>query len=168
MTKTVPTRLATALTPALALVLAMLLSPVVHAGPPADKGQGAAHSSQGKGNKGGADETYDDRNGEKGKGNQKDSQKSHDDDRYGDDRDDGNHGQRVSECNHRANERSLKGQDRKEFVEWCVDRGDRYQYDDRRFTQDRSCYRRADEKGLSGDFRRVFISDCLQRQEKKR
>ena len=29
-----------------------------------------------------------------------------------------NRGQSVSDCNHRANERNLKGQDRKEFVGW--------------------------------------------------
>jgi hypothetical protein len=53
-------------------------------------------------------------------------------------------------------------------VEWCTDRGERYQYDDRRYDQDRGCYRRAEERGLSGDFRRVFIQDCLRKQEKNR
>jgi hypothetical protein len=79
-----------------------------------------------------------------------------------------NHGQIVSECNHRANERNLKGQDRKEWVEWCEDRGNRYAYDSRRFDDDRSCYRRADEKGLSGDRRRAWINDCLEKQDAQR
>jgi hypothetical protein len=79
-----------------------------------------------------------------------------------------NHGQVVSECNHRANERSLKGQDRKDWVEWCEERGSRYAYDARRFDGDRSCYRRADEKGLSGDRRRAWINDCLAKQDAER
>ena len=82
--------------------------------------------------------------------------------------DDGNRGQVVSECNHRANAKELKGKERKEYVEWCTDRGERYQYDERRYTQDRSCYRGADEKSLSGDLRSVFIQECLRKLEKKR
>ena len=82
--------------------------------------------------------------------------------------DDGNHGQVVSECNHRANEKKLKGKERQDYVEWCTDHGERHHYDDRRYDQDRSCYRKADDKGLSGDFRRVFIQDCLRKQEKNR
>lgn len=79
-----------------------------------------------------------------------------------------NRGQVVSECNHRANAKELKGKERQEYVEWCTDRGERYQYDERRYTEERSCYRKADDKGLSGDFRRVFLQDCLRRQEKSR
>lgn len=82
--------------------------------------------------------------------------------------DDRNHGQVVSECNHRANTKQLKGKDRQDYVEWCTERGERHHYDDRRYDQDRSCYRKADDKGLSGDFRRVFIQDCLRKQEKNR
>jgi len=74
-----------------------------------------------------------------------------------------NHGQVVSECNHRANERNLKGQDRKEWTEWCEDRGGRYNYDYKRYSSDRNCYQKADNKGLSGDQRRKFINDCLDR-----
>ncbi len=74
-----------------------------------------------------------------------------------------NHGQVVSECNHRANERNLKGQDRKEWTEWCEDRGGRYNYDYKRYSSDRNCYQKADNKGLSGDKRRKFINDCLDR-----
>jgi hypothetical protein len=38
---------------------------------------------------------------------------------------DKNHGQVVSDCNQRANARNVKGQDRKDFVDWCVDRDER-------------------------------------------
>jgi hypothetical protein len=129
------------------LALALLLAPPVQADPPADKGKGNS-ASQGKGGGKSADDRYDD-------------------DRGGS-KDQDNHGQRVSECNQRANDRKLKGHDRKDYVEWCVDRGDRYKYDDRRFDSDRSCYRKADEKGLSGGFRQAFIVDCLDRQDRKR
>jgi hypothetical protein len=122
-----------------ALALGFLLSPVAFAEPPADKGKAAAAAHE------------DDKSGNK---------ERHDDD--------GNRGQVVSDCNHRANEKNLKGKDRQEYVEWCNDRGEHYKYDDRRYDQDRSCYRRAEEKGLSGDFRRAFIQDCLRKLEKNR
>lgn len=72
-----------------------------------------------------------------------------------------NHGQVVSECNHRANERNLKGQDRKEFTEWCESRGARYGYDDNRYSRERECYRKADNKELKGDKRQKFLANCL-------
>lgn len=72
-----------------------------------------------------------------------------------------NHGQVVSECNHRANERKLKGQERKEFTEWCESRGARYGYDDNRYSRERECYRKADSKGLMGDKRPKFLANCL-------
>ena len=81
---------------------------------------------------------------------------------------DGNSGQVTSECNQRANQKQLKGQDRKEYVEWCTDQGERYQYDDRRYDQDRTCYRKAEERGLSGEVRRVFVQECLRKQETSR
>ncbi|HET7202125.1 MAG TPA: hypothetical protein VFI92_02040 [Steroidobacteraceae bacterium] len=121
-----------------AFALTAVLAPVAFAEPPADKGK-AANASQ-------------------------PVSKDHDPARAGD----GNRGQVVSECNHRANAKELKGKERTEYVEWCTDRGERYQYDDRHYTEDRSCYRKADDRGLSGDFRRVFIQDCLRKQEKNR
>jgi hypothetical protein len=79
-------------------------------------------------------------------------------------RDDRNHGQVVSECNHRANDRNMKAQDRKQWVEWCEERGSRYSYDDHRWTAERTCYQRADSKGLSGDKRRKFLDECFENQ----
>ncbi len=72
-----------------------------------------------------------------------------------------NHGQVVSECNHRANERNLKGQDRKDFTEWCESRGARYKYDDRRYDGEKTCYQKANNKGLSGDKRANFLDKCF-------
>jgi psiF repeat len=129
-----------------AVALALTLSAPALADPPAGKGndksaQQGSQEQQGK-------------SGQKGK----DDKASHDD-RYDDK--DSNHGSVVSECNHRANERNLKGQDRKEWTEWCEERGSRYSYDYKRYSTDRNCYQKADNKGLTGDKRRKFINDCL-------
>jgi hypothetical protein len=135
---------------AIALVLAW--SPAAFADPPANKGSQGQGQAQGqsKGNpaehaRGGSDSydhvRYDDKN-----------------------TDSSNHGQVVSECNHRANERNLKGHDRKEWTEWCEERGSRHNYDYQRYSSDRTCYQKADKKGLSGDKRRRFVNDCLGKQ----
>jgi hypothetical protein len=72
-----------------------------------------------------------------------------------------NHGQVMSECNHRANERNLKGQDRKDFVEWCESRGARYKYDYGRYDGEKNCYQKANNKGLTGDKRANFLEKCF-------
>lgn len=72
-----------------------------------------------------------------------------------------NHGQVVSECNHRANEKNLKGHERKDFVEWCESRGAGHKYDDKRYDGEKDCYRKANNKGLSGDKRRNFLEKCF-------
>jgi hypothetical protein len=74
-----------------------------------------------------------------------------------------NHGQVVSECNHRANDRELKGKERQDFVEWCTDKSERHGFEDWRWHDDRACYDKADKKGLSGDSRRDFIRRCVDR-----
>ncbi len=132
-----------------AIALTLALSPTVLADPPAEQGPQNQGQSQGqsKGNsaehaKGDTDSQHDDRYDDKNKGTS-------------------NHGQVVSECKHRANERNLKGQDRKEWTEWCEERGGRYNYDYKRYSSDRNCYQKADNKGLSGDQRRRFINNCL-------
>jgi hypothetical protein len=73
-----------------------------------------------------------------------------------------NHGQVVSECNHRANDRKLKGQERHDFVEWCTDATERHGFDDQRWHEDRACYEQADRKHLSGDARRNFVRGCVE------
>jgi hypothetical protein len=127
-----------------AIALALALSPTVFADPPAGKGQpqGQSQGQSDKHDKGGPASYDDDRYDDKNKGSS-------------------NHGQVVSECNHRANERNLKGQDRKEWTEWCEERGSRHNYDYKRYSSDRNCYQKADNKGLSGDKRRKFINDCI-------
>ena len=82
-------------------------------------------------------------------------------------KDGANHGQVVSECNHRANAKHLKGQDRKDYTEWCESRGARYKYDDNRYSGERNCYQKADKKGLSGDKRANFLDKCFAEHEDK-
>ena len=74
---------------------------------------------------------------------------------------DASHGQVVSDCNHRANDRNLKGQDRKDFVEWCESRGGRHKYDYGRYDGEKSCYQKANNKGLTGDKRQNFLQKCF-------
>ena len=136
---------------ALALAVSLAVPAVVQADPPAGKGkdqgaQSGGYEQPGNSNKQGKG----DGDGDKG--------------RYGGD--DSNHGQVVSECSRRANERNLKGKDRKEWTEWCEERGSRHDYDYGRYSTDRNCYQKADNKGLSGDKRRKFINDCLDRPNK--
>jgi hypothetical protein len=72
-------------------------------------------------------------------------------------------GQAVSECNHRVNERDLKGQDRKDFVGGCLSRqamNDDRMNDDRR-DRYRECHARAADRGLHDASRRQYIEDCV-------
>ena len=139
-----------------AIALALALSPTVFADPPADKGNQGKSQSQSQGQSQGQSKGN---SGAQGKGGTES---------YYDDKNTGssNHGQVVSECNHRANERNLKGQDRKEWTEWCEERGSRHNYDYKRYSSERNCYQKADNKGLSGDKRRKFINDCLDQQNR--
>jgi hypothetical protein len=136
------------------IALAVALSTAAFANPPAGKGppEGAGPQSQPQGQ------------GE-GKGHADDYRRDNNDYRNDGGKDD-NHGQVVSECNHRANERNLKGHDRKEWTEWCEERGTRHSYDYNRYSTDRKCYQKADNKGLNGDKRRKFINDCLDHPKK--
>ena len=111
----------------------------------------AQGQSQGKGQGKGQGQAQDySQYDDKGKGKDKDAYKG-----------DPNHGQVVSECNHRANERNLKGQDRKDFTERCESRGARYKYDDRRYDGEKTCYQKANNKGLTGDKRANFLDKCF-------
>ena len=135
--------------PLMAALLAVGTAQIVAAqGQGQGKGQG---QGQGQG-----DDQYDDKGKDKDKGKGKDADKG-----------DANHGQVVSECNHRANAKNLKGQDRKDYTEWCESRGARYQYDDKRYSGERNCYQKADNKGLSGDKRANFLDKCFAEHEGK-
>lgn len=124
---------------------AALLAPAANADPGNSQGKGQGQSqskgqSQGQGQQG--------QDNDQGNGKSGNSSKD-------------NHGQVVSECNHRANDRKLKGKERQDFVEWCTDSSERHGFYDWRWNDDRSCYQKADNKGLSGDQRRDFIRRCV-------
>jgi len=126
---------------------AALLAPVAHSDPAKSQGQGQGQSqSQGQSQGQGQGKSQHENYGGASSGNPD------------------NHGQVVSECNHRANERKLKGHERNDFVEWCTDSSERHGFDDRRWDGDRNCYQKADKKGLSGDKRKQFVRDCIDRQ----
>jgi hypothetical protein len=73
--------------------------------------------------------------------------------------DDSNRGQVVSACNHRANAGDLKGQDRQDFVDWCVGRGD--PFDEEQANRFPDCNALAAERGLHDEARRDFVNRCL-------
>ena len=161
MTRNIPSLLA-------ALVLGVVLSPAAIADPPANKGkgQGQGQSASQPAGQGGKSQSSYDQEASKGQGKDKSKVDSDDrydpyEDKYKGSKQDANHGQRVSDCNHRANGKQLKGQERKNYVEWCIDNGERYKYDDKRWTGSRNCYQKADDRNLSGDERRRYINSCL-------
>ena len=125
------------------LMIAALTVGVAHAGN--DKTQDPA-----KGKNQAQGERYDD----KGKGDSKGNDPS-------------NRGQVVSECNHRANDKNLKGQERKDYVEWCESRGARYGYKDNDYGRERDCYKRVFERGLTGEKRTSVLSSCLEEADRK-
>jgi len=147
--------------PLFAALLALGLSNVASAqGQSQGQGQGQSQS-QGKGQG-------------KGQGQGQGQGQSQSQDYYQDkgkdkskDYDEPNHGQVVSECNHRANSRNLKGQERKDFTEWCESRGPQYKYDENRYGNERNCYQKANNKGLSGDKRANFLNKCLAETDSK-
>ena len=72
-------------------------------------------------------------------------------------------GQAVSECNHRLNERDLKGRERKDFVGGCLSRqamNDDRMNDDHR-DRYRECHASAAARGLHDASRRQYIEDCV-------
>jgi hypothetical protein len=111
------------------------------------QGKGKGH---GQGNAQSQDQPY---YGDYGQGKGKDDYKGND-----------NHGQATSDCNHMANQRKLKGQERKNYVEWCQDRGQHWGYKDNSWYGEKTCYQKADNKGLSGDKRRRFLQDCFDKK----
>jgi hypothetical protein len=78
---------------------------------------------------------------------------------YADDSGQPDRGQPVSDCNHRALERGLKGPDRRDFVDGCVSRLSAT--DDDRRDRYRECHARAADRGLHDASRRQYIEDCV-------
>ncbi len=151
-----------------ALALGVALSSAAIADPPADKGKGQGQSASQPAGQGGKNQSAHghDSDASAGKGNDKSKDVANDwydpyNDKYQGSKSDANHGQRVSDCNHRANSKQMKGQERKQYVEWCVDNGERYKYEDKSWSGSRTCYQKADDRNLSGEERRRYVNNCL-------
>jgi hypothetical protein len=147
-------------------LVAVLLGPVSYAGQGNSQGkaqgkpQGQVQgSSQGQGHGKAKDQGKGQDDGHGNSQGNRHSQEQHGQGQAGKD----NHGQVVSECNSRANDRKLKGKERQDFVEWCTDTSERHGYKDGRWTGDRSCYDRADKNGLKDADRRDFVRRCVDR-----
>jgi hypothetical protein len=69
-----------------------------------------------------------------------------------------NRGRAVSDCNQRANVQDLKGQERKDFVEWCTGRDNAA--NDEIWERYSECYARMTDQGLSDADRRQYVRNC--------
>ena len=82
--------------------------------------------------------------------------------------DDRNHGQIVSDCNHEANARSLKGHNRQEFVDWCTATAQRFDNNvkdvGRYYGRYDSCADSARRLGYKGDERQRYMDWCVDRK----
>jgi hypothetical protein len=131
------------------LLAALLVFGTAYAGN--DKGQ-VQLQVQGKGPVPGQPGDYDDKGKNKDKSTGQDAS---------------NRGQVTSECNHRANDKNLKGQERKDYVEWCQSRGARYGYRDDDYKRERGCYQSVFDKMLGGEKRQSYLDECLREAERK-
>jgi hypothetical protein len=71
--------------------------------------------------------------------------------------------QRMKDCNAEAKQKSLAGQERKDFMKACLG-GKQVAAKDARSTQQekmKACNAEATKKTLKGDERKAFMSDCL-------
>jgi hypothetical protein len=71
-----------------------------------------------------------------------------------------NHTPSVSDCDHRANVQDLKGQERKDFVDWCASRDQTAAGDSRQPDRFSECYARMTDRKLSGVDRGQYLRNC--------
>jgi hypothetical protein len=71
--------------------------------------------------------------------------------------------QRMKDCNAEAKQKSLAGQERKDFMKSCLGGKQAAAKDARSAQQDKMkvCNAEATKKSLKGDERKAFMSDCL-------
>ena len=69
---------------------------------------------------------------------------------------------RMKECNAKAADRTLEGEERKKFMSSCL-KGEEVASDKHKAQQDRmkACNKQAADKKLKGDERKEFMSECL-------
>jgi hypothetical protein len=69
-------------------------------------------------------------------------------------------GQAIVECNDRANVQELKGQERKDFVDWCVSREEAAAGDNLRPDRYSECYARMTDPKLTDVDRGQYLRNC--------
>jgi hypothetical protein len=75
---------------------------------------------------------------------------------------------KVKACNTMADNKGLKGDDRKNFMQDCLNKGENQQLNDMSQKDKMNvCKNLADKKNLSGNDRRSFIKDCMNKANPK-
>ncbi len=67
----------------------------------------------------------------------------------------------MSACSKQATDKSLKGDDRKQFMSQCLSSSKLSQQD-----RKKACSKEASDKSLEGDDRKNFMSQCLKESTK--
>ncbi|WP_034946948.1 PsiF family protein [Erwinia oleae] len=72
--------------------------------------------------------------------------------------------QKMTQCNHQAGEKSLKGDDRKTFMQGCLKKeGSNMEKMTPQQIRMKTCNAQAGEKSLKGADRKTFMSTCLKK-----
>jgi psiF repeat. len=76
---------------------------------------------------------------------------------------------KVKACNNLADKKGLKGDDRKNFVQDCLNQAADIQKPSDMSTKDKmnSCKNLADKRNLKGEDRRSFLKDCMNKLNSK-
>jgi hypothetical protein len=76
---------------------------------------------------------------------------------------------KITACNNLADKKGLKGDDRKNFMQDCINKTADVQKPSDMSTKDKmnSCKDLADKRNLKGSDRRSFIKDCMDRLNSK-
>jgi psiF repeat len=75
------------------------------------------------------------------------------------------HQDKVKACNNMADRKSLQGDDRKEFMQDCLNKaGDQQHNGVSEKDKMDACKNLADRRNLTGNDRRLFVKDCMNRK----
>jgi hypothetical protein len=75
---------------------------------------------------------------------------------------------KVKACNNMADKKGLKGDDRKNFMQDCLNKADNEKLDEMSQKDKMNvCKNLADKKNLTGNDRRSFLKDCMNKANPK-
>jgi len=76
---------------------------------------------------------------------------------------------KITACNNLADKKGLKGDDRKNFIQNCLNQATDVQRPSDMSTKDKAnaCKDLADKKNLKGEDRRSFLKDCMNKLNSK-